>query len=315
MYTRSRVLGSGLDPSSASRPALNPAVQRREQDPLQGPGKSLEAPSQTPSWERQEQAGPRRIGAYTLITPNQNRRNQIQRIAEKELENLEKWKEQHRVKPIDLAPRQLGGRQSEAEVRQKQQLQLMQSKYQQKLKREEAIRIKKEAEEAEIQKMKAIQREKSKKLEEKRRLQEDLRRKAFREHQQYKTAEFLSRLETEFPNRSTHEIARCDPQSSTWKLSVLPRDYNWARRQSYKDYLKEEENRKLQRMKDEQRQKSEVLEFKQQLQEEERTRAHQDEHRRVNNAFLDRLQGKSQPGGLEHFGGYWNMNSGNSWDI
>nr|KAF6460269.1 epithelial stromal interaction 1 [Molossus molossus] len=276
MYTRSRVLGSGLDPSSASRPALNPAVQRREQDPLQGPGKSLEAPSQTPSWERQEQAGPRRIGAYTLITPNQNRRNQIQR----------------------------SGRQSEAEVRQKQQLQLMQSKYQQKLKREEAIRIKKEAEEAEIQKMKAIQREKSKKLEEKRRLQEDLRRKAFREHQQYKTAEFLSRLETEFPNRSTHEIARCDPQSSTW-----------ARRQSYKDYLKEEENRKLQRMKDEQRQKSEVLEFKQQLQEEERTRAHQDEHRRVNNAFLDRLQGKSQPGGLEHFGGYWNMNSGNSWDI
>ncbi|TKC48655.1 hypothetical protein EI555_017069 [Monodon monoceros] len=30
----------------------------------------------------------------------------------------------------------------------------------------------------------------------------------------------------------------------------------------------------------------------------------------VNNAFLDRLQGESQPGGLQHFGGYWNMNSG-----
>ncbi|ELK38384.1 Epithelial-stromal interaction protein 1 [Myotis davidii] len=167
-------------------------------------------------------------------------------VAEKELENLEKWKEQHRAKPVNLVPRRLGGSQSEAEVRQKQQLQLMQSKYQQKLKREESIRIKKEAEEAEIQKMKAIQREK-------------------------------------------------------------------ARRQAYKDSLKEEENRKLQRMKEEQHQKSELLEFKRQQQEEERIRTQQDEHRRVNNAFLDRLQGRSQPGGLEHFGGYWNMNGGNSW--
>ncbi|XP_015414939.1 PREDICTED: epithelial-stromal interaction protein 1 [Myotis davidii] len=255
------------------------------------------------------------IGAYTLIAPNENRRKQLQRIAEKELENLEKWKEQHRAKPVNLVPRRLGGSQSEAEVRQKQQLQLMQSKYQQKLKREESIRIKKEAEEAEIQKMKAIQREKSEKLEEKKRLQENLRREAFREHQQYKTAEFLSRLETELPNRSTYPTACHNLQSSAWKLPVLPRDHSWARRQAYKDSLKEEENRKLQRMKEEQHQKSELLEFKRQQQEEERIRTQQDEHRRVNNAFLDRLQGRSQPGGLEHFGGYWNMNGGNSWDL
>uniref|UniRef100_A0A8C0L1Z9 Epithelial stromal interaction 1 n=1 Tax=Canis lupus dingo TaxID=286419 RepID=A0A8C0L1Z9_CANLU len=105
-------------------------------------------------------------------------------IAEQELKNLEKWKEQHRAKPVNLVPRRLGGSQSEAEVRQKQQLQVMQSKYQQKLKREESVRIKKEAEEAQIQKMKAIQREKSNKLEEKKRFQENLRREAFREHRQ-----------------------------------------------------------------------------------------------------------------------------------
>ncbi|XP_077926447.1 epithelial-stromal interaction protein 1 isoform X3 [Halichoerus grypus] len=232
-------------------------------------------------------------GAYTVIAPNENRRNQIQRIAEQELQSLEKWKEQHGAKPINLAPRRLGGSQSEAEVRQKQQLQLMQSKYQQKLKREESVRIRKEAEEAKMQKMKAIQREKSNKLEEKKKLQESLRREAFREHRQYKTAEFLSRLEAELPDRSTRQIALRDPQSSTW-----------ARSQAYKDSLKEEENKKLQKKKEEQHQKSELLEFNRQQQEEERTKTHQAEHRRVNNVFLDRLQGKSQPGGFEHFGGH-----------
>ncbi|XP_066239811.1 epithelial-stromal interaction protein 1 [Saccopteryx leptura] len=269
MYTRSNVLGPRLGSLSAPHPARDPSVRRREPHLQQIPRPSLEPTPQGPS-------GQRLTGGYTLITPNENRRNQIQRIAEKELENLEKWKEQHRAKPVNLVPRRLGGSQSEAEVRQKQQLQLMQSKYQQKIKREEAVGIKKKAEEAEIQKMKAIQREKSNKLEEKKRIQENLRREAFREHQQYKTAEFLSRLETELPNRSTCQIACRDVQSSTW---------------------------------------SELLEFKRQQQEEERTRTHQDEHRRVNNAFLDRLQGKSQPGGLEHSGGCWNMNRGNSWDI
>ncbi|XP_024423163.2 epithelial-stromal interaction protein 1 [Desmodus rotundus] len=304
MYTRSWLLGSGLGSSSASRPARDTSGQHREPGPLLGPGQGLEATSESPSRDRPEHTSQRLEGAYTLIAPDENRRSQIQRIAEKELENLAKWKEQQRAKPVHLMPMRLGGSESEAEVRQKQQLQLMQSKYQQKLRREEAVRIKKEAEEAEIQNMKAIQREKSEKLEEKKRHQENLRRQAFREHQQYKTAEFLSRLETELPNRSICQTAHHNPRSSPW-----------ARSQAYKDSLKEEENQKLQKMKEEQHQKSELLEFKRQQQEEERTRTHQAEHRRVNNAFLDRLQGKSQPGGLQHFGGSWNVNSHNSWDI
>ncbi|XP_069323317.1 epithelial-stromal interaction protein 1 isoform X2 [Eulemur rufifrons] len=304
MYTRSRVLGSGLGASSSSRPGQDPHGQRGGLGPLPGQRPGLEAAPEGPSRESTEHAGHRRTGAYTLIAPNESRRNQIQRIAAQELANLERWKEQNRAKPVHLVPRRLGGSQSEAEVRQKQQLQLVQSKYQQKIKREESIRIKKEAEEAELQKMKAIQREKSNKLEEKRRLQENLRREAFREHQQYKTAEFLSRLSTELPNRSACPPARPDPRSSTWARS-------WA----YKNSLKEEENQKLQKMKDEQHQKSELLELKRQQQEEERAKIHQTEHRRVNNAFLDRLQGKSQPGGLEQSRGYWNMNSGNSWGI
>ncbi|XP_032729850.1 epithelial-stromal interaction protein 1 isoform X1 [Lontra canadensis] len=304
MFTGTRVVGSGLGASPA--PGLTRDLPGRPPEPgrLQGPRPGLEVAPQSPARESRGLQSQRVPGAYTMIVPNENRRNQIKRIAEKELESLEKWKEQHRAKPVNLAPLRLGGSQSEAEVRQKQQLQLMQSKYQQKLKREESVRIKKEAEEAKMQKMKAIQREKSNKLEEKKRLQENLRREEFREHRQYKTAEFLSRLATELPDRSTHQIALHDPQSSTW-----------ARSQAYKDSLKEEENKKLQKMKEEQHQKSEFLEFKQQQQEEERTKTHQAEHRRVNNVFLDRLQGKSQPGGLEHFGGHWNTNSGNSWDV
>ncbi|XP_012927452.1 epithelial-stromal interaction protein 1 isoform X3 [Heterocephalus glaber] len=219
---------------------------------------------------------PHSTGAYTLIAPDETRRHQIQRIAEQELASLEKWKEQNRAKPIYLSPRRLGGSQSESEVRQKQQLQLMQSKYQQKLKREESVRIKKEAEEAELQKMKAIQRQKSNKLEEKRLLQEKLRREALREHHQYKTAEFLSRLDRTLPHGSVHQFAPRDSQSSTW--NKLPEPI-------------------------------------QQPHEEEKAKIHQPEHKRVNNAFLDRLQGKSQPGGLQQSRGYWNTNSGNSWGI
>ncbi|XP_003805980.1 epithelial-stromal interaction protein 1 isoform X1 [Pan paniscus] len=307
MYTRNRVVSSGLGASPASRPTRDPQDPSGRQgalSPVEDQRQGLEAAPESPSRESVVHAGQRHTSAYTLIAPNINRRNEIQRIAEQELANLEKWKEQNRAKPVHLVPRRLGGSQSETEVRQKQQLQLMQSKYQQKLKREESVRIKKEAEEAELQKMKAIQREKSNKLEEKKRLQENLRREAFREHQQYKTAEFLSKLNTESPDRSACQSAVCGPQSSTWARS-------WA----YRDSLKAEENRKLQKMKDEQHQKSELLELKQQQQEQERAKIHQTEHRRVNNAFLDRLQGKSQPGGLEQSGGCWNMNSGNSWGI
>ncbi|XP_066872930.1 epithelial-stromal interaction protein 1 isoform X3 [Kogia breviceps] len=276
MYTRSGVQGSGFGAPVASRPARDPPAWGRELRPPQGPRRGLQEASESPSRESLEHAGQRFTGAYTLIVPSEKRRNEMQRMAAKELEDLERWKEQQRTKPINLAPMQLGGNHSEVEVRQRQQLQLIQSKCQKKLKREEYIRIKREAEEAEIQKMKAVQREKSNKLEEKKRLQENLRREAFREHQQCKTAEFLRRLDTQSSHRGTCPVAVCDPQSSAW---------------------------------------SELLELKHKQQEEERAKIHQAEHRRVNNAFLDRLQGASQPGGLQHFGGYWNMNSGNSWDI
>ncbi|XP_040197234.1 epithelial-stromal interaction protein 1 isoform X2 [Rana temporaria] len=59
---------------------------------------------------------------------------------------------------------------------------------------------------------------------------------------------------------------------------------------SYKQQQKEEEERKLQEMKEEQRRKSEMLEVKKAEEEKEGKLSQQEERRRVNNAFLDKLQ-------------------------
>nr|XP_048277873.1 epithelial-stromal interaction protein 1 isoform X2 [Myodes glareolus] len=303
-HTRSRVVGPGLGTFSFSGDHAGDG-QRKELGLQQSRRQSLEvAAPKTPMVERQAHTDQRSAGMYTLIAPNESRRQKMQRVAEQELADLEKWKQQNRAKPVYSVPQRLGGSQSETEVRQKQQLQQMRSKYQQKLKRDESIRLRKEAEEAKLQQMKAIQREKSNKLEEKRQLQENLRRDALREHHQYKTAEFLSRLDTDLRNRSVRQMAPQAAPSSTW-----------ASRQTHKDSLWKEESQKLPKMRDGQHQQNKLLETKGRHQEEERTQIHQAEHWRVNNAFLDRLQGKSQPGGLEQSGGCWNMNSANSWDL
>uniref|UniRef100_A0A663FCQ0 Uncharacterized protein n=1 Tax=Aquila chrysaetos chrysaetos TaxID=223781 RepID=A0A663FCQ0_AQUCH len=75
------------------------------------------------------------VGPYVLITPKETRRNWLQQIAKKELDDLERWKEEHRPGPIKLVPQRLGGKESETEARQKQQMMLMQSKYQQKVRK------------------------------------------------------------------------------------------------------------------------------------------------------------------------------------
>ncbi|XP_075278449.1 epithelial-stromal interaction protein 1 isoform X1 [Opisthocomus hoazin] len=245
------------------------------------------------------------VGPYVLITPDETRRNQLQQIAKKELDDLERWKEKHRPGPIKLDPQRLGGKESEAQARQKQQMMLMQSKYQQKHKREEYVKAKKAAEEAEIMKKKAIQREKAERLEVKKRQQEMQRREMFLENQYYKTNELLNRLDLGLPKSDSCQIANRGPESTVW-----------TRSHTYKQALREDENRRLEEMKQEQRRKAELMEFKQRQEEEARTRARQNEQRRVNNAFLDRLQNKTQPntvcqpgysGSLEHL-------SNNAWE-
>ncbi|NXT79652.1 ESIP1 protein, partial [Zapornia atra] len=230
------------------------------------------------------------VGPYVLITPNETRRNQLQQIAKKELDDLERWKEEHRPGPIKLAPQRLGGTESEAQARQKQQMMLTQSKYQQKHKREEYVKAKKASEEAKILKQKAIQREKAERLEVKKRMEEMQRKEMFLEDQYYKTNELLNRLDLSLPKNDSCQIANRGPESTAW-----------ARSHTYKQALQEDENR-LEEMKQEQQRKAERTEFKKRQEEEARTRAHQNEQRRVNNAFLDRLQNKTQPNSINQPG-------------
>ncbi|NXP22321.1 ESIP1 protein, partial [Scytalopus superciliaris] len=223
------------------------------------------------------------VSPYVLVTPNETRRKQLQQIAKKELDDLERWKKEHRPGPIMLVPQRLGGKATQAQARQNQQMMLMQSKYQKKHKREEYVKAKKAAEEAEILKKKAIQREKAERLEVKKKQQEIQRREMFLEDQYYKTNELLNRLDVGLPKSDSCQIANPGPESTAW-----------TRSHAYRQALQEDENRRLEEMKQEQRRKGELMEFKQKQEEEARTRAHQNEQRRVNNAFLDRLQEKTQ---------------------
>ncbi|KFQ16669.1 Epithelial-stromal interaction protein 1, partial [Leptosomus discolor] len=141
-------------------------------------------------------------------------------------------------------------------------------------------------------------------LEVKKRQQEMQRREMFLEDQYYKTDELLNRLDFSLPKSDSCQIANSGPESTAW-----------TRSHTYKQTLQEDENRRLEEMKQEQRRKAELMEFKQKQEEEARTRAHQNEQRsylrslfifccilRVNNAFLDQLQKKTQPNSIYQLG-------------
>ncbi|XP_036397308.1 epithelial-stromal interaction protein 1 [Megalops cyprinoides] len=222
-------------------------------------------------------------GGYTMIPPNESRRSKLQRMAQKEEQELQKWKEEHRPGPVNLAPAQLGGSISLAEARQKQFVHLRQSKLQKKLKQEEMDRKRREAEEEENQRMKAMQREKASRLEEKRRQEEQQRREAHSQHHREATQQFLQRIE----KSSSAPMATSGSQTSS----------SWDRGREYRESRRVEENAHLQQRKEEQRRKSELLEEKQKELEEQRQRELLMEHRRINSAWLDRLEGGVGSGG------------------
>ncbi|MEQ2308174.1 hypothetical protein AMECASPLE_025471 [Ameca splendens] len=116
-------------------------------------------------------------GAFTMIPPNQSRRSEIKAVAQKEEEELQRWKETHKPPPLQLNPERLGGGDvTLAEARQRQFTDLKCFKIQKKLKKEDMDKKRRQEEEEELQKMKAKQREKSEYLK-KMREQEDEKRR------------------------------------------------------------------------------------------------------------------------------------------
>ncbi|XP_020391650.2 epithelial-stromal interaction protein 1 isoform X2 [Rhincodon typus] len=222
---------------------------------------------------------PQYRGGYSVVTPNQNRRSHLQMMANKELEDLRKWKEANRLGPINLTPTQLGGSISEAEARQRQQINLRDSRFQKNAKKEDYNRKRKEAEELEYQKRKEIQREKANKLLEKQRQQEAQRKAQLQAEHQQANQQFLQRIETNRSYRQSPLPPNCTAQTTAWNKS-----------RSYQETQREAELQRLQEHKEEQRRKSELAAEEVSRLESERQQRLQEEHRRINQTFLDNLE-------------------------
>ncbi|KAM4698924.1 epithelial-stromal interaction protein 1 [Discoglossus pictus] len=257
----------------------------QQQDPYSGQSTAGVGIQQPPV---QSSRDPQYMGGYTLIPPNESRRNKLQTMANKELEEWDRWKEAQRPGPVNLNPKKLGGYGTEADVRQKQQAIQHQSKYQKMLQREEYKKKQREEEESKIQKMKDIQRQKAELLEEKRYQQDRQRQLQWQEDMYLRNNTFLDQMSQPAGNYQTHNS--CGNSSTAWQKS-----------QAYKQQQREEENIKIAQMKEEQRMKSELLELRQRQEEEDQQLSHRENQRRVNNAFLDRLQGQNAEPQYGHF--------------
>ncbi|KAM4795435.1 epithelial-stromal interaction protein 1 [Rhinophrynus dorsalis] len=237
-------------------------------------GNSDQLPTQQTSQELQH------MGAYAVIPANESRRDKLLRIASQEMESWERFKEAQRLGPINLTPKKLGGSTPIEDARQKQQVLQSQSKYQKMLQKEEYKKKQRLEEEAKIQKMKDIQRQKAEKLEEKRQQQDLARKIQFQEDMHLRNKTFLNQVQQHVTDHQIQESFR-NPSTA------------WARSQAYREEQKREEQQQLQKMKEEQRTKSELLNVSQIKKEEERRESLREQQRRVNNAFLDRLQGRN----------------------
>uniref|UniRef100_A0AAZ1XMN2 Epithelial stromal interaction 1 n=1 Tax=Oreochromis aureus TaxID=47969 RepID=A0AAZ1XMN2_OREAU len=149
---------------------------------------------------------PRYSDGYTIVPPNESKRNKMKTIAQKEEEALNRWKETQRVPSVRVNPERLGGDVTLVEVRQKQQINHQSMKLQKKIKKAEDDKRRKQEEEEKWQKMKAIQREKAERLLEKER-QEDQRRREEFEQDRLRTQErFLQNFERKASSASTTAI-------------------------------------------------------------------------------------------------------------
>ncbi|XP_072542050.1 epithelial-stromal interaction protein 1 [Salminus brasiliensis] len=219
---------------------------------------------------------PTHSDGFTMVPPNESRQSKLQRMAQKELEDLSRYKEEHRPGPINQAPEKLGGDVSLAEARQRQQVEVRQSKHQKKIKKEEMDRIRRQEEEDKNQRMKDIQREKANRLELKKKEEEERRKELYQHDLRMKREEHLQKLE----KSSSVPMAASSSTSAS----------SWDRGREYRDARKAEEEEALKQKKAEQRSKSENLEKKQKHQEEDRKRRMESERLRVNSDFLDRLE-------------------------
>ncbi|XP_068558675.1 epithelial-stromal interaction protein 1 isoform X2 [Cebidichthys violaceus] len=197
-----------------------------------------------------------RNSGYTVITPNESKRNKLLRIGQKEVEDLQRWKEANRVPSVHVNPEKLGGRATLAGAREKQQTDSRCSKLQKRLKKEELDRKKRQEEEEENQKKKDIQREKAERLEERRRQEEQRRREQHSEDRARKTESFVQKFE----RTTLGPLASSSAAHTSFRSGAVER-----------------------------KQREDLI----------GVRDKQQEHRRVNQAFLNNLEARSRGSEME----------------
>ncbi|XP_040057501.2 epithelial-stromal interaction protein 1 isoform X1 [Gasterosteus aculeatus] len=142
---------------------------------------------------------PQYSGGFTVIPPNESLRDKLRRNAQKEEEELQRWKEANRVTYVHADPEKLGGAATLAATREMQHTDLRCSKLQKRLKKEELDKRRRQEEEEENQRKKDIQREKAERLEARRRQEEQRRREQLSQDRARKTESFLQRFERAAP--------------------------------------------------------------------------------------------------------------------
>ncbi|XP_019963140.2 epithelial-stromal interaction protein 1 isoform X1 [Paralichthys olivaceus] len=168
---------------------------------------------------------PQYSGAFTMFPPNETRRSQIQMVAQRGEEMLQRQREAQRVPYVQVTPETLGGNATLAEVRQKQQMDLRCSKVQKRMKQKELDERKRKEEEEKQQKMKEEQREKAER-QAKREEQEQQRRKQQLEQDHLRKKDsFLQRFERTAPDPlsssgATHTSSRIEAAESRRGKSV-----------------------------------------------------------------------------------------------
>ncbi|XP_051259286.1 epithelial-stromal interaction protein 1 [Dicentrarchus labrax] len=204
--TRNQLNRTGSDPLRDSHPGV-PATEQTADNPHR------DAPEggRAAATDRQ----PQYSGGFTVIPPNESRRNKIKSMAKKEEEDLERWKEANRPQPVHLNPERLGGNVTLAEARQRQLTDLRCSKLEKKLRKEDLDKRRRQEEEEELQRKKAQQRQLAERQEERRRQEEQRRRELHKQDHLRTTETFLQRFERRAPGppasgSATHTSSRSE---------------------------------------------------------------------------------------------------------
>lgn len=132
-------------------------------------------------------------GAFTMITPNERKRQEISQQARREEEEYQRHRENNRLGYVNYVGTVGGGQRTQNQARTEQARTLQSSKYEMIQKKQAARDLPKKREEEEIMKKKAEQRRKA----EQNKLTEAERQRKLQEDHRSKNEAFLKRIESE----------------------------------------------------------------------------------------------------------------------